>query len=341
VFIAARRMGLLGSGPEIALLQDRDILDLSDAVERLRRGFAHLRRRRSPADLADSLPEFTRLPRYQGTEGRNRLYDDFVHAMSLLPVTERNWIRLVLGFDDPNDTVGQRRDRLGESNGAARMYRDRYTIQSVLHRLQLAALDAAPTTVPFDTGLHERHAEISVIARVRYPTRVRHVIRAEFEASRASQRLLAISYSASHGLTCSGSRVLDSAIDLVYIGVQMMDELSLPVHLFWLSHAPTLGQRLSIEIQFEHVTGRWIHVTSSFTPLASATTVRVAATPRASFARAQAERRTVGAEPTSEVVQRRKSMLSIDLPRLEPYEVFTATFFASDKNLLNQRRYVA
>jgi hypothetical protein len=233
------------------------LFDIGSVMARLRPIIREEGRPRTPADFAAALPEFMALPRYSGAGGADLLLQDLEAAIAdlpidaELPVQDRQWARLLLGLDQPAESITSRRRDLGEGNGSARKFRDRFVVQSVLHRLQLLALDAPPVSVSYDSGFEVLFIHATMLVRTRSPLNPRHVIDMQLRTTRGGQRLIPLCYGAIRPFSSYGAQVRgDKGLDITYIGSSTVPtrNAAYPTHFFWFSQPPAPGAIVTIRV---------------------------------------------------------------------------------------------
>jgi hypothetical protein len=334
------------------------IFDINAVMKRLR-PVIELTRPRTPADFAAALPEFATLPCYQDLDGSDRLLRDLTDAIADLPfdsevkVQDSVWARLILGLDQPDETITERRVDLLEGNGSARKYRDRYVIQSVLHRLQLTALDAPPSVSPYDCGFALLGISVSLLARVRHPLNVHHRVELQLRAARGGQRIVPFCYKGATPFSSVAVLTAPSGESPTaeYIGssnIAITGNRQFPMHFFWLSQSPVPGASLTLRLVFDEVYTRPWNVIPSCVRLTpgDSPTLRFEAGPRRSFRHVCGYR--IAQESSEPIQEFRARSGTKNLPNLAPYlaearggdEALELRCYASDRCVDNQRRII-
>ena len=228
------------------------------AMERLE-GIMQLQRQRTPTDFAEALPEIVRLSRYRGRPGPALLFDDICAALEELPedhktkVSDKTWGRMILGLDNPADRITIRRRDLGEENGSARKYRDRYVIQAVMHHLQRVALPEIPSHASYDFGFDVLKTATELRSALDDPLGVEHKVTMKVRARRPGLRIVPLCYSAVRSFDSVVAQTNSNRkIDIVYTGCSALatGNPDLPIHFFWLSQPAKPGMVISLRILF-------------------------------------------------------------------------------------------
>jgi hypothetical protein len=339
-------------GGKLSLMPWDAMFDIGAVMTRLHPAVMTLTRPRTAADFASALPEFMALPRYQDSQGPDRLLHDFEEAIDALPVDpelavqDRTWARLITGLDQPRENLTSRRRDLDERNGSVKKHRDRYVIQFVLHRLQLMALEAPPGTSQYDCGFEVQAIEARVLARTRYALNVRHTVTLRLRAMRGGQRLVPLCYGGTIPFsTVTASVSSAESLEAKYLGTTaaVTDDPRFPTHFFWLSSPPIPGSPLTVQVELEEVHSHpwgdlhtWLRLITGDSP-----SLRFTVDPRRSFRQVRGYRLTAnGTKPTQEFQagRRPKGELPAYKARARGDEAFHIHCTASDKAKEHQRR---
>ncbi len=232
------------------------IFDIDVAVKRLE-PIMRLQRERVAADFSSALPEVMRFARYRPVGGAALLLQDICAALSDLPVDPKlkvqdsAWGRLILGLDHPTDNITDRRDELHETNGSARKYRDRFVVQSVMHRLRLLSDEATVLDAMYDTGFDIVKIATDLRPTADNPRRIRHQVSVKVRARRPGLRIIPLCYGA------QGRPILvepnpRAKADVVYSGCSAIatGNSDLPIHFFWLTQPSLPGAVISFTVRF-------------------------------------------------------------------------------------------
>jgi hypothetical protein len=251
-----------GEAPTLASMTQDPLFEIGSVMERLRPVMRSTHPRTS-TDFAAALPEFAALQRYAGNDGADRLLRDIESALDDLPqdpklkkAQHREWGRLILGLDQPTESLTSRRRDLAEGNGSARKNRDRFVVGAVLHSLELQATDAPPSSSLYDSGFEVLMIATELRARARDPLTVRHEVNIRVRATRAGQRIVPICY----GATEPFASIVAQSSNRQKLGVAYMGSSALitgnpdfPTHLFWLSGPPTPDSEILIRVVFDEI----------------------------------------------------------------------------------------
>jgi hypothetical protein len=332
------------------------LFDIGSVMGRLR-PVIELQRPRTGADFAAALPQLVALPRYHDAGGPDRLLHDLQQAIDdSLPldpdsaVQDRDWARLILGLDQPHESITSRRRDIPEPNGSARKYRDRFVVQSALHRLQLMALEGPPGSSEYDCGFELQSVEARLTARTRYPLNLRHQVILTLRAARGGQRLVALCFGGSISFTSISATVLSPESPAAqHIGSTeiVANDPLLPTHFFWLSYPPVPGSTLVLSADFEEIHRKpWAQIDSRLRLITGDTPViRFSVQPRRSFRSIQGFRlASDGSDPVEDFRTGRKRKGELPLYKTVARrgdEAFELHCLPSDRCITHQRRHVS
>lgn len=188
------------------------------------------------------------------------LFDDICEALEELPddqktkASDSTWGRMILGLDNPCDTITTRRNDLGEGNGSARKYRDRYVVQAVLHHIQRVAQPELPRSpYSYDSGFDILKTATELRSTLDDPLGITHKVTMKVKARRPGLRIVPLCYGAVGGFESIVAQTNSrKRLDIAYTGcsVAASGNPGLPIHFFWLSLPAKPGAMLSIRVSF-------------------------------------------------------------------------------------------